>query len=138
LNLGAQLFQRQGCINCHTIAPNQPPKGPFLGGIATRYSRPELIESILKPNAKIAQGFETHWFSLKNGDRPMGFIVHESGDSVEIRDITGVSTVLPMKDVAKRGTLPTSVMPEGLANNLTVHDLASILAYLESLMAGQK
>jgi hypothetical protein len=43
-----------------------------------------------------------------------------------------------LKDVAKRGTLPTSVMPEGLADNLTVHDLASILAYLESLMAGQK
>ncbi|HWE97403.1 MAG TPA: discoidin domain-containing protein [Tepidisphaeraceae bacterium] len=138
VNLGAQLFQRQGCINCHTVAANQPPKGPFLGGIATRYSRPELLESILKPSAKIAQGFETHWFSLKTGERPMGFIVRESGDSVELRDVTGVSTLLPIKDVVKRGTLPTSVMPEGLADNLTVQDLASILAYLESLKGNAK
>ncbi|MBI3856714.1 MAG: c-type cytochrome [Planctomycetes bacterium] len=130
---GAELFARQGCVACHTVSPNDPPKGPFLGDIATRYPRAELIESILKPNAKIAQGFTTHWFETKEEDRYEGFIVRESGDEVEIRNILGVATVLPLKTVAKRGKLETSIMPTGLVEPLSVAEFASLLSYLESL-----
>lgn len=130
---GAELFARQGCIACHTVSPNDPPKGPFLGDIAARYPRAELLESILKPNAKIAQGFATHWFETLEEDRYEGFVVRESGDEVEIRNILGVATVLPLKSVKKRGKLETSIMPVGLVEPLTVPELASILAYLESL-----
>ncbi len=135
--LGMQLFQRQGCVACHTTSQSQPPKGPFLGDITARYSRPEILESILKPNAKIAQGFATQFFKLKDGNVIQGFIVREGGDDVEVRDVTGVSTTIQKKDIVKRGTLPTSIMAEGLAANLTIHDLASIVAYLDSLK-GQK
>jgi len=40
--LGALLFQKQGCVSCHTTSKSEPPKGPFLGDIANRYSRAEL------------------------------------------------------------------------------------------------
>ena len=130
---GAEFFARQGCIACHTVSPTDPPKGPFLGDIAERYPRAELIESILKPNAKIAQGFTTHWFETTEGDRYEGFIVRESGDEVEIRSVLGAARVLPLKNVTKRGTLETSIMPTGLVEPLTVSELASLLAYLESL-----
>lgn len=130
---GAQLFVRQGCIACHTTSPDQPPKGPLLAGIAQRYNRAELCESILKPSAKIAQGFETQWFKLKQGDPVEGFVVRESGDSLEVRNVAGISTTLNKTDIVKRGKRDTSVMPEGLVAQLAPHDLASILAYLESL-----
>jgi putative membrane-bound dehydrogenase-like protein len=130
---GAEFFIKQGCVACHTVSPNDAPKGPFLGDIATRYPRAEIIESILKPNAKIAQGFTTHWFETKDDDRYEGFVVRESGDEVEIRNIQGVATVLQLKNVAKRGKLETSIMPVGLVEPLTVAEFASLLAYLESL-----
>ena len=130
---GAALFARQGCVACHTISPSDPPKGPFLGDVAARYPRAELIESILKPNAKIAQGFTTHWFETTEGDRYEGFIVRESGDEVEIRNILGAAIMLPIKSVTKRGKLETSIMPTGLVDPLTVSELASLLAYLEWL-----
>jgi putative heme-binding domain-containing protein len=133
--LGVQLFLSQGCIACHTVAKNETPKGPYLGGIAQRYNRSELIESILKPNAKIAQGFTTHYFVTKKRERVDGFVVRESGDETEVRGASGVSVVLKKGDVAKTGTLPTSIMPEGLAGNISPSDLASLLAYLESLNA---
>ncbi len=131
--LGSQLFQRQGCIACHTTSSNQPPKGPLLADISSRYSRPEILESILKPSAKIAQGFTTNFFKLKNNTVLQGFVVREGGDEIEIRDITGVSTTIQKNEIVRRGTLQTSIMPEGLADNLTLHDLSSILAYLETL-----
>ena len=45
-NIGAELFRRQNCVACHTVSPDEPAKGPFLGGIGTRYSRAELTESM--------------------------------------------------------------------------------------------
>jgi putative membrane-bound dehydrogenase-like protein len=130
---GEQIFNRLGCINCHTTTPTDTLKGPFLGGIATRYSRTELLESILKPSAKIAQGFETHIFSLEDGRQITGFIVRESGTEVEVRDGTGATRVLKKKAIEERIKSPLSVMPEGLADALTVPELGSLLAYLETL-----
>jgi len=128
---GQALFLQQACVACHTVSEQEPPKGPMLGGIATRYTRAELCESILKPGAKVSQGFETVWFKLKNKEEVEGFVVKEGGDSVEVRNIAGVTRVLEKGDVAERQKREKSMMPEGLLNALTPEDLAAILAYLE-------
>ncbi|MDB6122641.1 MAG: heme-binding protein [Pedosphaera sp.] len=131
---GAQLFEKVGCNKCHTTSKNEPLKGPFLGDIAARYNRSEIVTSIVRPNAQIAQGFVTTTVELKDGTEYEGFIVRESGDEVEIRNILG-TTVLPKKEIAKRGTRTTSIMPEGLVDQLTPEELSSLLAYLQSLKA---
>ena len=99
---GQALFLQQACAACHTVSESEPPKGPMLGGIATRYTRAELCESILRPGAKVSQGFETVWFKLKNKDEVEGFVVKESGDSVEVRNIAGVTRVLEKGAIAER------------------------------------
>ena len=134
-SMGRDLFLKQGCSVCHTLSSKDPPKGPMLGGIATRYSRTELCESILKPSAKIAQGFESQSFTLKNGDQVDGFVVKEGGDSVEVRNLVGTSTVIEKGDITERHKLEQSIMPEGLVANLTPSELASLLAFLESTAA---
>jgi putative heme-binding domain-containing protein len=133
--LGGLLFQRQGCVSCHTVGKAEGLKGPYLGDIANRYSRAELTESILKPSAKIAQGFETQKFATVNGQSLEGFVARESGVEVEIRNASGAATVIPKAEIEERGKSELSVMPNGLVDPLTVHDLASILDYLESLKA---
>ena len=130
---GRELFQRVGCIACHTTTPREPPKGPMLGGIGGRYSPAELCESIMKPSAKIAQGFETQWFKTKSGDVVEGFVVKEGGDEIEVRVPAGTTTVIKTADIMKRGKRETSMMPEGLVVKLTPDDLASLIAYLDSL-----
>ncbi len=129
---GAQLFIRQGCVACHTTTSGHAPKGPFLGDIATRYSRAELTESILKPSAKIAQGFSSAWFEMNDGTTHEGFVTRESGDEIELRNVAGIAITLPKKDISRRGTRETSIMPEGLVANLSVEEFASLLAFLES------
>jgi len=133
-NRGKEVFAAQGCVACHTVSESEPPKGPYLGGIATRYSRAELVESILKPSVKIAQGFDTQWFKTKD-DVLEGFVTRESGDEIEIRNLTGAATVLKKSDVKGRGKRDTSMMPTNLADPLSPDDLASLVAYVESLKA---
>jgi putative heme-binding domain-containing protein len=130
--LGHDLFQRQGCIACHTTTTKEPQKGPMLGGISGRYNRAELCESIMKPSAKIAQGFETQWFKTTDGDVIEGFVSREGGDDLEVRNPAGVAVTLKKKDIAKRGKRDISMMPEGLVVKLTPDELASLIAYLES------
>ena len=131
--LGATLFEKQGCINCHAVAKGQPIKGPYLGDVTTRYNRTELTESILKPSAKIAQGFETKKYALSSGQVYEGFVVREAGDEVEMRNSSGAVSVISKKEIEETLKSDISVMPQGLLDPLTPHDLASILAYLESL-----
>jgi putative membrane-bound dehydrogenase-like protein len=131
--LGAEVFTRIGCVACHTTSSAETPKGPFLGGIGTRYNRTELCESILKPNAKIAQGFETQWFKTKDDEEVEGFVTREGGDDLDVRNVAGITTTIAKKNISARGKRETSVMPENLADKITAAELASLLAFLESL-----
>ncbi len=132
--LGEQLFKDAKCTACHTTNPNDPPKGPQLAEVTKLYKRPELIEAILKPAAKIAQGFQTNGFIMKDGTRHQGFVIREAEDTVEIRENLDTQLTLEKKDIKTRKVIENiSVMPDGIADELSVHELASIIAYLESL-----
>ncbi len=130
---GKKLFARQGCSACHTVSQNEPLKGPLLLDIAKRYKREELIESILKPSAKIAQGFESQFFVTDAGKVHDGFVVRESGDEIELRNVAGLATILKKSEIDERGKRDVSIMPLGLTDKLNVEQLAALLAYLESL-----
>src|SRR5262249_33049709 len=101
--------------------------------IGKRYSAAELVESILKPSAKIAQGFETYRFDMTDGKVYTGFVVSEGANTVLMRESTGVQRALPRKEIEERHKLDQSAMPEGIVNNLTPEQLADLVAYLQSL-----
>ena len=61
--------------------------------------------------------------------------MREAGDEVEIADIAGNTTVISKRDIMARSELNTSMMSGGLLNNRQPEELASLLAYLESLVA---
>jgi putative membrane-bound dehydrogenase-like protein len=130
---GAGLFTNGTCRACHTDADGQTPKGPHLVDIGKRYKASELVESILKPSAKIAQGYEAYSFALVDGRVFTGFVVSESGSTVQIRDSSGITRELNRSDVEERRRQEQSVMPEGVAADLTPEKLADLVAYLQSL-----
>ncbi|MBL8868702.1 MAG: c-type cytochrome, partial [Planctomycetaceae bacterium] len=130
---GRVLFQSQACVACHTFADGQAPKGPHLVDIGKRYSRKELIESIVSPSAKLAQGFDSWQFLTSDGEVLTGFVVTESADKVVIRDSQGIMHELAQGDIEERKKQEKSMMPEGLVGNLKLDQLADLLAHLESL-----
>jgi putative membrane-bound dehydrogenase-like protein len=132
---GELLFKAQSCIACHTTADGQLPKGPHLVEIGKRSKADELLESILRPSAKIAQGYETYLFELRDGKTVTGFVVGERAASILLRETNGVQREITRTDIESRAMLKISAMPEGLASNLTPAQLADLLAYLQSLEA---
>jgi putative heme-binding domain-containing protein len=130
---GEKLFAELSCVACHTVRADEPPKGPFLAEAARTYRRRDLAEQILAPSKVIAKGYDTHLFALKDGRQVEGFVVREGPDAVTIRTVAAQEETIPVADIEERGKVEKSVMPEGLAANLTVEDFASLLDYLEGL-----
>jgi putative heme-binding domain-containing protein len=130
---GEALFKSQSCAACHTTADGQAPKGPHLVEIGKRSRADELVESVLKPSAKLAQGYETYSFTLADGRVVQGFVVGERADAAIVRQSDGVQVELKKADIDSRAIQKLSAMPEGLAANLTPDQLADLIAYLQSL-----
>ncbi len=130
---GSEMFLKAGCIACHTITADEPPKGPILSAVAKIYDRAALTESLLKPNAKLAQGFESTWIKTKKGEQLEGFVTREGGDNLDLRNIAGQTVLVEKADITERGHRDISMMPEGLMNSFAPAELANLLAWMESL-----
>lgn len=59
---GAQVFANNGCGGCHTLAAANSggTTGPDLDEVLPGQSEADIEESIVDPNAKIAQGYPAH------------------------------------------------------------------------------
>ncbi|MBX3739706.1 MAG: ThuA domain-containing protein [Akkermansiaceae bacterium] len=134
--LGEQLFTQQGCMACHTVSAGDALRaGPYLGGTAGVYRKDELAEMILNPSKSLAQGYEPHQITTKDGGVHLGFIETADKEKLVVRDMAMQRKDIRAGDVTENLALETSLMPPGLVDSLTEKELAALLAYLEALAA---
>ncbi len=128
---GKAIFAQQGCYACHSVSKSEPMKGPFMGQVGSIMNREQIAESILKPNASIAQGFATVLITTKAKKNHMGFVTQETAEKVVMTNIVGEVSTINKSDIASRKEMETSMMPPGLANSLSIEEFASLVAFLE-------
>ncbi|MCF0068897.1 c-type cytochrome [Dyadobacter sp. CY261] len=128
--VGRKLFTKQGCVACHSLSRSEVMKGPFMGQVGSIMNREQIAESILKPNASISQGFASVLITTKGDKSFMGFVSEESAEKLVIRDITGQVNTIKVADIASRKEMETSMMPPGLANELSYEEFASLITFL--------
>jgi putative heme-binding domain-containing protein len=127
---GEALFTQQGCVACHALQPGGAVLGPFMGQIGSIMNPAQIATAILRPSDTISQGFQTVLLTLKDGSSRMGFATETTSEKIVLRDMAGaVSTVLTA-DVKEDKHLPTSMMPEGLANALSLDEFAALVHFL--------
>lgn len=130
---GKLIFTRQGCIACHAVDQKAVQKGPYLGSAGSKFTKDYLIESVLDPNAVVAQGFQTEVVTMKDGTIHYGFVTREEDGIVDLRNIVGLLTQLKESEIVKRDHQGTSMMPAGLAGALTMEQFNDLIAYLNSM-----
>ena len=127
---GEALFTQQGCVACHALQPGGAVLGPFMGQIGSIMNPAQIATAILRPSDTISQGFQTVLLTLKDGSTRMGFATETTSEKIVLRDMAGtVSTVLTA-DVKEDKHLPMSMMPEGLANALSLDEFAALVHFL--------
>ena len=133
---GRAIFQNVngvGCIKCHSVGGQGGQVGPSLDSIGTKYTRAQILESVLYPSKQIAAGYEQTMVRTKDGQVFSGVIRQETADQITMYDSTANKIVIRKSDVDVRKASNVSVMPEGLQTGLTPPQFADLISYLQSL-----
>jgi quinoprotein glucose dehydrogenase len=86
----------------------------------------------VKPNARIAPGFDSVVLTLKSGKIVGGTVAEETPAALSLRDADGKISEIKKSDIAKREGAPSS-MPEIYGAVLTKTELRDVVEYLASL-----
>lgn len=133
---GRELFARKDralCATCHTVDGSSGLAGPDLFAIGDKFPRRELIRSIISPSSTIAIGYGATAITRKSGDAVIGVIKQATDGWVELKGIDGKAVRIETTDIASQSTLPTSLMPEGLCQAMSLEEFSNLVAYLEHL-----
>ena len=118
------------CASCHRLDGLGSPAGPNLTHIGDATGDSYIVESLLQPNRNIAPQWETLVITTTDGQTRVGFPLAERGGDHTYADLTGRPFEVHIDNIVKRDRLPTSIMPEGLANKLTDEELRDLIAVL--------
>jgi quinoprotein glucose dehydrogenase len=110
--------------------------GPELSEIGKQKTREYLLEAIVAPNAKIAQGFETAVFAMDDGRILSGIVRSENDDVCVIVLPSGEQLTIEKNRVEERAS-GQSGMPADIAKQITRAELRDLVEYLSSLQEKQ-
>lgn len=125
---GRSLFFGEGkCSGCHMIRGVGGHPGPDLSNIGVERTVHQLRESMLKPSARIEDGYWTASAVLRDGRRIGGVAKNYNNYSVQIVDGRGHLHLLERAELKEFTVSDTSLMPP-VANGATAADLLAFLA----------
>lgn len=84
------------CFQCHTVEGEGGKVGPNLTEVGAKNSAGFIIESILKPSAVIAQGFEPIKLETVGGEMITGMKAGVSDTEIKIKLATGEIKTMPV------------------------------------------
>ena len=123
------------CRRCHLVAGEGGAVGPDLTGIGAQKNREYLLEAIVRPNAKIAEGYETVVVVLDDGRVRSGVKRAVTEDALTLVLPTGEQIVIPTDQILDQSA-GDSAMPQDIVKALTPRDMRDLVEYLASLRGG--
>jgi putative heme-binding domain-containing protein len=134
---GLRLFRAAVCSRCHRVGTEGSSFGPDLTGVAGRFSRADILRSIIDPAAVVAEIYRNVEIVTTDGRVLTGQVV-TSGDYRDTvlrlqTDPLRLSQVVEISksEIELHRESRTSPMPSGLLNTLTAEEVQHLLAYLQ-------
>ncbi|MFN9717612.1 MAG: neutral/alkaline non-lysosomal ceramidase N-terminal domain-containing protein [Planctomycetota bacterium] len=127
---GKRVFEKR-CATCHRLQDVGREVGADLAALKDR-STDSLLTAILDPNKAVEAKFLTYSVVTKEGLQYSGMLKSETGGSMTLIGSDGVASTIPRAKIEELVSTKRSLMPEGLEKDLTVQDLASVIAFVQS------
>lgn len=132
LERGRLLLESNLCLRCHRFGNEGGATGPDLSAAGSRFSRRDLLETILSPSKVVSDQYLQQRVHTIDGAAHVGRVTR-SGDDLIISGPYGIlQTRVAMVDVDRMEPVESSSMPPGLVNTLTREQLLDLLACLEA------
>jgi putative membrane-bound dehydrogenase-like protein len=124
---GRALFQKT-CANCHVLYGVGRKAGPDLTG-SNRKNIDYLLENIIDPSASVGVDFRVLNVILDDG-RVISGVVSEQNERVLTLQTERETITIDRKQIEESKPTTTSLMPDGLLQNLSPEQVRDLLAYL--------
>jgi putative heme-binding domain-containing protein len=131
---GKKAFEDAQCLACHRFGDEGGATGPDITAVSSRFTRRDILESILEPSKVISDQYQNITVATRNGDDITGRLVEENDRTLVLitNPLTGEKTEVRKRDVRGREVSKVSAMPEGLVNILSRDEILDMLAYIEA------
>jgi putative heme-binding domain-containing protein len=134
---GRLVFRDALCNRCHRVGLRGAAVGPELTQLSRRFSRRDILESVLTPSLSVAENYRLETIVTEAGKSYTGRIVPE-GDyrSETIKLATDPLrpdqiVEIDKKQIADHHVTSLSPMPQGLLDGFSLAEIRDLLAYLE-------
>ena len=131
---GRELFRTHPnaqCVRCHEAGGDGYQAGPVLKGIGSKVSREYLLDALIDPSKRIADGFATVSLALKDGESVDGIRTRETATSLTLRLSSGETREIRRSDIEKQTSSSVSAMPP-MGEVLSLFELRDLIAFLAS------
>ena len=125
---GKDVFVRR-CGTCHRVDDVGNDTGPNLQALSDR-SAEAYLEAIVDPNAAVEPKYVGYTAVLKTGDVVNGLVLEETGNSLNFALADGTKRHLLRSEIQTLQSTEKSFMPENIAAEMSLRDIADLLAFL--------
>jgi putative heme-binding domain-containing protein len=126
---GVKAFHDAQCATCHRFNGNGESIGPDLSTVAQRFQRKEILESIVYPNQVVSDQYASQIVTA-GGRTYTGIVARHADGNLTVLQSDSQKITLKAEDVEDVKPTSISAMPEGLANRLTLEQIADLFAFL--------
>jgi len=123
---------KAACSSCHAIGYLGGTVGPDLSRIASIRNQRDLLEAVVFPSASLVRSYEPSTVVTVDGVTHNGLIREESSEGILLATGPEKQVRLSREEIEEILPSSVSVMPSGLDKQLTVQQLADLLAFLQS------
>jgi putative heme-binding domain-containing protein len=117
------------CLNCHQLFGEGAKIGPDLTA-ADRKNLDVLLANVIDPSAVIREGYQQYVVTSTDGRVLTGLLAESTAERITVLDAKGVRTTLRKKEVESLTRSDTSLMPEGILDELSDQELRDLFAFL--------
>ena len=128
---GAAVFTKAQCAKCHRFDGQGESFGPDLTTANSRFTRKELLESIVFPSHVISSQYAGKTVRTTDGRTLTGLVVPGAAGETIVVEPTGDKVTLSEGDIQATKPSKQSPMPAGLLDALSLEEIADLFAYLQ-------
>jgi putative heme-binding domain-containing protein len=131
---GELIYRRTelGCVTCHAIGGIGGKVGPDMTSIGASAPLDYLVESLVRPNAKIKEGFHSVIVQTKDEQEFSGIVARETDRELVLLNAANQEVSVAKNSIATRKN-GLSLMPAGLIDALTDDERADLASFLSAL-----
>jgi len=129
LSHGRLLFART-CATCHTLFGEGGKIGPDLTG-SNRNNLDYVLENVIDPSASVARDYQMSIVVTADGRIINGIIGRQAGGVVQVQT-ANEKLILDEDDIEETTLSPSSMMPDGLLEKLSIEEFRNLVRYLAS------